>query len=89
MQVQPLLPGRDALLGFAAAASLLLLLAGGVRYMRCLLLPAAFLLGFCWAGGWALARMAETLAPELEGREVVVVGVILFLSPALPQVVSS
>ena len=83
LQVQPLLPGRDALLGFAAAASLLLLLAGGVRYMRCLLLPAAFLLGFCWAGGWALARMAETLAPELEGREVVVVGVINDLPQAI------
>jgi competence protein ComEC len=65
-----------ALAGLAAAAV-------GVRGI----LPAwiaalgAGLLGFAWAGGFAQVRMAERLAPDLEGRDLAVTGVVA----SLPQ----
>jgi len=49
---------------------------------RWLWLPAAFALGFCWALGMAQLRLADRLAPELEGRDVEVVGVVASLPAA-------
>ena len=43
---------------------------------RVLRLPAALALGFLWAAGSAQLRMADRLAPELEGRDLVVTGVV-------------
>jgi competence protein ComEC len=39
-------------------------------------LPAALALGFLWAAGFAHLRLADRLAPELEGRDIDVVGVV-------------
>jgi len=41
-----------------------------------LILPTAFLTGFLWASACAHWRMADWLAPELEGRDLSVVGVV-------------
>ncbi len=49
---------------------------------RVLCLVAAFVLGFAWAAGVAHLRMSERLAPELEGRDLVVSGVVASL-PAI------
>ena len=49
---------------------------------RFLHFPAAFALGFCWALAFAHARMADRLAPALEGRDIEVVGVISSLPAA-------
>jgi competence protein ComEC len=43
---------------------------------RWFVLPLAFAAGFFWAGLLAHARMADWLAPELEGRDLEVVGVV-------------
>ena len=45
-------------------------------------LAAAFAVGFLWAAGWAQLRIADRLAPGLEGRELRVVGVISGLPDA-------
>ncbi len=45
---------------------------------------AAATIGFCWTLGAAHLRLAERLAPELEGRDLVVVGVVASL-PAEAQ----
>ena len=49
---------------------------------RFLYLPAAWALGFCWALGMAQLRLADRLAPELEGRDIEVVGVVASLPAA-------
>jgi len=49
---------------------------------RRLLIPVAFAMGFLWAAGCAHWRMADRLAPQLEGRDLDVVGVVAGL-PAL------
>src|SRR5262245_24336570 len=46
---------------------------------RFLQIPAAFALGFCWAFACAHVRLADRLAPELEGRDLEVVGVVASL----------
>jgi len=51
---------------------------------KILAIPAAFLVGFFWAAACAQWRVADWLAPELEGRDVVVVGVVSGL-PALGE----
>ena len=51
-------------------------------WLKRLAVPACFAIGFLWAAGWAHWRMADRLAPELEGRDIAVVGVIASL-PAL------
>ena len=48
------------------------------------LLPVAFAAGFLWASACAHWRMADWLPPELEGRDVEVVGVVSSL-PALAE----
>src|SRR5687767_3915124 len=45
-------------------------------------LPLAFGVGFFWAAAMAQFRMADWLAPELEGRDLEVIGVVAGL-PAL------
>src|SRR5687767_11708923 len=51
---------------------------------RLLVYPLAFAAGFGWAALMAHARIAEWLAPELEGRDIDVVGVVSSL-PALSE----
>jgi competence protein ComEC len=41
-----------------------------------LLAPAAFAIGFLWAAGFAHLRLADRLAPDLEGRDLEVTGVV-------------
>src|SRR6185436_13849713 len=77
LQLQPELPGPG---WFALAASLLVF----PWRKKFLYLPAAFALGFCWALGMAHLRLADRLAPELEGRDIDVVGVVASL-PAVGE----
>jgi competence protein ComEC len=88
-----------AALAFAAGAALLQLQAElpplawlwlapvcvflGFRF-RFLAVPAAFVAGFLWAAACAHLRMNDWLAPELEGRDLAVVGVIASL-PAVGE----
>ncbi|MGQ0653579.1 MAG: DNA internalization-related competence protein ComEC/Rec2 [Betaproteobacteria bacterium] len=51
---------------------------------RWLVVPAAFAIGFAWAAACAHWRMADWLRPELEGRDIDVVGVVSSL-PALAE----
>jgi len=53
-------------------------------WLRRLVVPTCFLVGFLWAAGWAHWRMADRLAPELEGIDIAVVGVVASL-PALGE----
>src|SRR6266850_6945374 len=50
-----------------------------VFFRRRLAVPACLAIGFLWAAGWAHWRMAERLSPELEGRDIDVVGVVASL----------
>ena len=43
---------------------------------RAALVPCAFAAGFLWASGAAHLRIADRLAPELEGRDLEVIGVV-------------
>lgn len=45
-------------------------------------LAAAFAVGFCWALGFAHSKLADRLAPELEGVDIEVVGVVSSLPAA-------
>jgi competence protein ComEC len=54
-------------------------LAALAAWRRILLVPAAFAIGFLWAAGVAQLRLAERLAPELEGRDLAVLGVVASL----------
>jgi competence protein ComEC len=56
----------------------------GAWWKRGLAVPACFAIGFLWAAGWAHWRMADRLAPELEGRDIPVVGVVASL-PAIGE----
>src|SRR5262245_5289627 len=85
-----------AALAFAVGAAVLQLqaelpsLAGAavlalfVLRSRVLVLPLAFAAGFFWAAALAHLRMADWLAPELEGRDLDVVGVVSSL-PAVSE----
>jgi competence protein ComEC len=77
LQVQPALPA----LGWSFIVLLPLLI--GLRY-RAVLALAALGAGFFWAATCAHWRMSDWLAPELEGRDIAVVGVISAL-PALME----
>ncbi len=63
---------------------LLLLLPATMLFERRFLVPVAFLMGFLWASTFAHWRMADWLAPEFEGRDLSVVGVVSSL-PALGE----
>ena len=69
LQAQPALPGF-------AWAWIVPPLAAAAAWRRAFAVPLAFALGFCWALGLAQLRLAERLAPELEGRDIAVVGVV-------------
>jgi competence protein ComEC len=58
---------------------LLPFLIGMAWWKRRAAIPACFAIGFLWAAGWAHWRMADRLAPELEGRDIDVVGVVVGL----------
>src|SRR5262245_42948857 len=45
-------------------------------WRRAFAVPLAFAAGFLWAAGFAHLRLAERLAPELEGRVLEIVGVV-------------
>src|SRR6185436_10393788 len=57
---------------------------GLLCWKRQFAIPACFAIGFLWAAGWAHWRMADRLAPELEGRDIAVVGVVASL-PAIGE----
>lgn len=78
LQMQAELP-VPAWLGAAGACGFLLLSAA--RRWRPLAIPGAALIGLCWAGGWAMQRLADELPAADEGRDVAVVGVVA----SLPQ----
>jgi competence protein ComEC len=62
---------------------LLLPLCGALAvWRRILLVPAAFAIGFLWAAGQAHLRLGERLAPEFEGRDLEVAGVVSSLPAA-------
>jgi len=77
LQLQATLPA----LGWALVVPALLLL--GLRY-RPVLIAGACAAGFFWAAACAQWRVADWLAPELEGRDIAVVGVVSAL-PALME----
>jgi len=69
LQQQATLPHAAWLLAAPACA------AAAWRW-RTLLVPAAFAVGFLWAAACAQLRLAERLAPALEGRDLDVAGVV-------------
>jgi competence protein ComEC len=77
LQLQPELPGMGwyGLLAFLPVLFLR-------RRISCL--PAAFVVGFCWALAMAQVKLADRLAPELEGRDIEVVGIVASL-PAIGE----
>ena len=77
LQLQPELPGA----GWCGLGALF-----PVFFLRkrLLCLPAALAIGFAWALGLAHLRLAERLAPELEGRDIEVVGIVAGL-PAVGE----
>jgi competence protein ComEC len=75
LQLQPELPGA----GWSGLGALALLF---FVPRRLLSLTAAFAFGFCWALGMAQLKLADRLAPELEGRDIELVGVIAGLPAA-------
>jgi len=77
LQLQPALPA----LGWALVVPLLLLL--GLRY-RPFLLAAACAAGLFWAAACAQWRMHDWLGPQLEGRDIALVGVVSAL-PAITE----
>ena len=70
-----LLQLQAALPSLLWAGVLPLLLALGI-WKRAFLVPFFLAAGFLWAAAWAHGRIAERLAPELEGRDLEVVGVV-------------
>ena len=72
LQLQPALPAA-AWVGLFAFVPLLFL------RKKILYLPAAFAAGFCWALGLAHLKLADRLAPELEGRDIEMIGVVASL----------
>jgi competence protein ComEC len=81
LQWQPALPASIVLGGLAGTAVLLAAVAWRWPRLRAAVPLAAFLCGVAWAGWMAQARLADALAPELEGRDIEVVGVV----SSLPQ----
>jgi len=77
LQLQPVLPP------LAGAAVLLLVF----LRKRVLFAPLAFAAGFFWAAALAHLRMADWLAPQLEGRDLDVVGVVSSLPAASERAV--
>ncbi len=85
LQQQPALPGAEWAwpVAFAGAAAIWVRADGAVLgwAREALVKLACFALGFAWAAWFAQQRLADTLPPEWEGRDIAVVGVV----SALPQ----
>ena len=77
-----LLLQQQAALPQALWLSLLPVCIALAAWRRILLVPAAFAIGFLWAAGHAHLRLGERLAPELEGRDLEVAGVVSSLPAA-------
>jgi len=77
LQLQPDLPG----IGWIALAASALLFLFRTKFLW---IPAAFALGLCWALAMAHLKLADRLAPEFEGRDIEVVGVVASL-PAIGE----
>jgi competence protein ComEC len=75
---------QQAALPAAGWALLIPAFTGLACWKRQFAIPACFAVGFLWAAAWAQWRMADRLAPELEGRDIAVVGVIASL-PAIGE----
>ena len=75
LQLQPELPAL-AWTGLLASSAFFFL---RTKFLH---LPAAFAIGFCWALGMAQLKLADRLAPELEGRDIEVVGIVASLPAA-------
>jgi competence protein ComEC len=73
---------QQAALPHALWLMLLPLCAAFAWWRRWLLVPAAFAAGFLWAAGYAHMRLGERLAPELEGKDLEVTGVVASLPAA-------
>ncbi len=84
LQQQSVLPTLDVDTKWLWAAAAFAPLAAVARLRKPLLIAGCFALGFAWAAGLAHLRMAERLAPELEGRDLVVAGVVSGL-PAIGE----
>lgn len=69
LQQQAALPAALWLAALPACAAL-------AAWRRALVVPAAFVAGFLWAAGGAHLRLADRLAPGLEGVDVDVAGVV-------------
>jgi len=86
LQMRPVLPSAPWVwCGLSLVAAIGLALVRSTRWRsarRGIALSLAIALGFLWAAGRAELRLDDRLAPELEGREVHVIGVI----SGLPQV---
>lgn len=79
LQWQPALPGAAALGMLGAAGVSFAALARFGRYRGAALALGAFGLGIAWAGAAAQLRLADALAPEHEGRDVALTGVVATL----------
>lgn len=85
-QWQAQLPPAAMLLAVTPAAAVVAALAPRLRrpaLRRAALTGAAAALGFVWASGFALLRLAENLPAELEGCDLVVTGLVAGLPQAL------
>ena len=81
LQRQPVLPGAEWLIGLALTGCAALGLHAFKRLAIARLVLAGACLGFVWAASFAHWRMADRLAPEHEGRDIAITGVVA----ALPQ----
>ena len=90
LQRQPVLP-ETGWLAFAACAALAALAAAGYSRRTGAVVSSALglagfaVLGFVWAGAFAHQRLSDRLDPALEGRDVVLTGVIAGLPQALER----
>ncbi|MEK6245902.1 MAG: competence protein ComEC, partial [Pseudomonadota bacterium] len=75
LQLQPALPG----VAWVWSVPFCLF---GATANRKLAIPMAAAIGFCWALGMAHLKLADRLAPELEGKDIEVVGVVASLPAA-------
>jgi len=75
LQQQAALPALPWLAALPACAAL-------AAWRRAFLVPAALAAGFLWAAGYAHLRLADRLAPELEGADLEVAGVVSGLPAA-------
>jgi len=76
---------QQSVLPAPAWCVLALVCAGLAAWQRSLAAPAALVVGFFWAAGFAHLRLADRLVPTLEGRDLPVVGVVAGLPAKLER----